>query len=462
MPSLRLSNLANRHPRSVRTIVVALRLVIGVVFVASGFAKAVDPWGSVYKIGEYLAVWGWEYSHAMLVSAAVGLSALEFLCGLMLLLGCYRRSVVLILLAMMAFMLPLTFYLLIANPVADCGCFGDWLHISDGASFAKNVAITIGLLILLPYNRLQRAFISPYLQWVPLVVSAVYILGISYAGYYDQPVVDFRSYPRGSSLLTENSDSAADNGGNEAFDFIYEKDGESRAFDLDNLPDSTWAFVERRLRDGAQVSHATDTFVIRDTDGEDVTRDVISPEDYQLIVLVPSMRDVDISYTYYINQLYRQLPSDSVGMIGVIGGNERDLAFWKDLSMAEYPLYTADELQIKELARGEIAAVMLHDGNIIWKRTVSSLVNDLIIDKDDDDDKNVMDAAGIRLAGCSDCNETLYEPDDDEFLHDWTRLYAIVMVVIILVNNGALALFMMWRARVGKKLKIIAHHEKKS
>lgn len=462
MPSSRLSNLANNHPALVGALVTALRIVIGLVFVASGFAKAVDPWGSVYKIGEYLAVWGWDYSHAMLVSAAVGLSALEFLCGMMLLLGCYRRSVVVILLAMMTFMLPLTFYLLIANPVADCGCFGDWLHISDGASFAKNVAITIGLIVLLPYNRLQRAFVSPYLQWVPLVVSAIYILGISYAGYYYQPVVDFRSYPQGTSLLTDEDD-ADDAAGGELFDFIYEKDGESRAFDIAELPDSTWTFVERRLRNGSQMSRVTDTFVIRDTDGEDVTRDVISPEDYQMMVLVPSMRDVDISYTYYINQLYRQLPSDSVSMIGVIGGNEKDLAFWKDLSMAEYPLYTADELQIKELARGEIAAVMLHDGRIIWKRTISSLVNGLIIDKDEEDDADSkMDVAGIRLAGCQDCNETLYEPDDDEFLHDWTRLYAIVMVVIILVNNGALALFMMWRARVGKKLKSMAHHEKKS
>lgn len=453
MPCLRLSSLANRHPLCVNAIVVFLRLAVGMLFIASGFAKAVDPWGSVYKIGEYLSVWGWGFSHALVVTAAVGLSATEFLCGMMLLLGCYRRSVVILLLAMMAYLLPLTLYIWIKNPVADCGCFGDWLVIGNGATFLKNVVITVALVFLLPYNRLQRAFISPYLQWVPLVASIIYILGISYVGYYDQPVIDFRSYPVGSSLSVD------DDGGDDATDamysFVYEKDGETATFTIDNLPDSTWTFVERRLADGERLRQSADTFVIRDTEGEDVTSDVISDEGYQLMVLVPSTKNLDISYTYYINQLYRQLPADSVSMIGVIGGNEQDVAMWEDLSMAEYPLYTADGIQIKELARGEIATVMLHDGKIIWKSTLPSLVNDLIVDND-------KDKTDISLRGCADCDATLYEPADDDFLHYWTRVYALVMVVTILVNNGALALLMIWRNRFGKKLKTMAHHEKKS
>lgn len=77
--------------------------------------------------------------------------------------------------------------------------------------------------MLLPYNRRQRAVISPYLQWVPLVVSMVYIFGISYAGYYDQPVVDFRSYPVGASLLPDDSGSDADVDEADMYGFVYEK-----------------------------------------------------------------------------------------------------------------------------------------------------------------------------------------------------------------------------------------------
>ena len=41
-------------------IVLLLRLVVGGVFAFSGFVKAIDPWGSVYKFGEYLSVFGFE------------------------------------------------------------------------------------------------------------------------------------------------------------------------------------------------------------------------------------------------------------------------------------------------------------------------------------------------------------------------------------------------------------------
>ena len=53
-------------------------------------------------------------------------------------------------------------------------------------------------------------------------------------------------------------------------------------------------FVERRLLDGHYEDTSADTFVIRDIDGEDVTSDAVSTEGYQLMVLVPAMKDLDI------------------------------------------------------------------------------------------------------------------------------------------------------------------------
>ena len=35
-----------------------LRLFVGGVFVLSGFVKMIDLWGFVFKIEEYLGVWG--------------------------------------------------------------------------------------------------------------------------------------------------------------------------------------------------------------------------------------------------------------------------------------------------------------------------------------------------------------------------------------------------------------------
>ena len=43
-----------------RIIVVICQIVLGCVFIFSGYAKAVDPYGSYYKIQDYLTAFGWD------------------------------------------------------------------------------------------------------------------------------------------------------------------------------------------------------------------------------------------------------------------------------------------------------------------------------------------------------------------------------------------------------------------
>jgi len=37
------------------------RLIAGATFVVSGWAKAIDPWGFIIKVEEYLTVWGMAF-----------------------------------------------------------------------------------------------------------------------------------------------------------------------------------------------------------------------------------------------------------------------------------------------------------------------------------------------------------------------------------------------------------------
>ena len=69
------------------------RLLIGVVFIFSGFVKAVDPVGGAIKIGEYLASFGLDMLQPFTVLLSFNLSAIEFTLGVCMLLGVYRRYV---------------------------------------------------------------------------------------------------------------------------------------------------------------------------------------------------------------------------------------------------------------------------------------------------------------------------------------------------------------------------------
>lgn len=342
----------------------ALRVVIGATFAVSGLAKSIDIWGFSFKIEEYFTAWNVMLPPTLYVIAAMGLSAAEFILGAMLMLGCYKRSSVVLLLLLMCGMLPLTLYIYIAEPVADCGCFGDFLKISNGATFVKNLVLTAALLILVKYNRKVVGLFSPYCQWMVGVVCLVYVVTVGLWGYNVQPLVDFRSFPVGSDLLTD------DESGDVTFDFIYEKDGVREVFTSESLPDSTWTFVDRQIV-GVELEQKTELSIY--DDGENVTEDVISTDSPQMIIVVPDYRKAGISYTYAINELQHMVEDAGGTLMELVAMPDDEIERWRDLSMATYPIYQAEPTVLKELARGIMGAVYAVDGKIVWKRTLSSI-----------------------------------------------------------------------------------------
>lgn len=354
-------------------IVWILRLAIGATFILSGVAKTIDPWGFIFKIEEYLHLWDMMQPRSLVLMGAVALSGAEFVLGVLLATGCYKRVTVWLMLAIMAGMLPLTLYIYISDPVADCGCFGDFLIISNGATFFKNLLITASLIYLAAYNKYVRGLFGAYIQWLVVFISSAYVIIVAFVGYNVQPLIDFRSFPVGRSLAADMDDEMPE----AQFEFIYEKDGRQEVFGQDALPDSTWTFVDRRtVGNGATDSDLTD-FTVLDGD-EDISSEIILPEGYQILALIPEYDRADVSYTYLLNELQSSVERLGGSMTALISGSHDDIEEWEDLSMAEYPIYTAEGTMLKEMARGTMALVGLHDGVIQWKRTAGSVDADLV------------------------------------------------------------------------------------
>ncbi len=121
------------------------RFLLGALFIFSGFVKAVDPLGFFYKIQDYLTAFGmisWFPSYAPLLVGIV-LSAIEFSVGVFLFLGIRRKVASALALLLMVVMTPLTLYLALANPVSDCGCFGDAWILTNWQTFGKNVVLLV-------------------------------------------------------------------------------------------------------------------------------------------------------------------------------------------------------------------------------------------------------------------------------------------------------------------------------
>ncbi len=354
-----------------------LRLLVGAIFIMSGFVKGVDLWGFVFKIEEYLAVWGSAQPRSLVVMAAMLICGYEFVFGFMLATGCYKRVAPLALLVQMCIMLPLTGYILIENPVSDCGCFGDFLVLSNGATFVKNLVITLLLVFLVRFNSTMKLGIfKPAIQWMVGAWISLYFIIIALFGYNVQPMLDFRQYPIGTSLIPSDEEAEADEDDAAAdITFIYERDGEKKEFSIDNLPDSTWTFVER-IELAAPANNATDIIAI-DENGEDATDEAITAEGPELLLVIPETQRIDISYTYFLNELKQWTDSAGVKMSCLIAANRKGIDFWKDVSMASYDVYAVDDTKLKELSRGTMSLVELQDGVIKAKYTLNSIKGEI-------------------------------------------------------------------------------------
>lgn len=377
------------------------RLIVGGVFTFSGFVKAIDPWGTIYKINDYLAVMQLDIWPNLVLVGAFALCAMEFLCGVFILLGCFRRSVSYLCVCIMAFMLPLTLWIAMSNPVADCGCFGDAIKISNWATFWKNIVLTMGIIWLAIYNKRCHWMVTPAHQWLAFLSSGMFIATVEVFGYSSQPLLDFRPYQIGMSLVEDNSMQ-----NNEpSYIYIYEKNGKRQEFTIDDeLPDENagWKFIDRKevhnkMQDDPSPKSDRSLRIWSKDGDEDVTEEAVSQSGKELIVMMPDLNRVSPATTWKLNSLYEWSVKNDVEMTAVVSGSPEEIAIWEDLSMASYPIYTADDTQIKSVVRGNPGVVYLIDGKVEWKSTLSAINIDDFLSPDTSHDAANFGMDNLRI-----------------------------------------------------------------
>lgn len=413
-------------------IVWVLRVLVGLIFIYSGFAKAIDPWGGMYKLTEYFNVLGFDQLVPASLAFAFILAAIEFMLGLFILVGAYRRSAPLLLLCMMAVMLPLTLWLAITDAVPDCGCFGDATHMSNWGTFFKNLLIVPALIYLVMFNKRVHGIYGPAVNWVVGVIALAYMGVIAYNGYFKQPLIDYRPYPVGAKLGVVPEAQPAD----DEYVFIYEKDGVQKEFSIDSVPDdeSEWTFVDRRVkgdekRRGRVLEQPLSIF----DHGADVTEEVLANEGDVLLYLFPDLPGVNIAYTFVINNLTEKAKKQGAQVAALTSATEREMDEWRDISMADYDTYSMDDTDIKMIARGNPAVVFMHDGKIVWKRTLASLDPEML--RDDN----------LPLAKLSDD----YNPNAILKRAGW--LFLLALLALLVLNRTHVLVGSIWRKLRGKK-----------
>ena len=144
------------------------RAILGLTFIFSGYVKATDPLGSQYKIHDYLEALGLAsfIPDWLTLIMAIGLAAVEFSMGIFTLFAMRRHATSKLMLAFMAMMTAITVWIAIANPVSDCGCFGDAIILTNVETLIKNIVLLACSVMIFIYPQKMVRFISRPAQWI--------------------------------------------------------------------------------------------------------------------------------------------------------------------------------------------------------------------------------------------------------------------------------------------------------
>ena len=359
------------------TVVNVCRFVLAATFIFSGYVKAIDPLGTLYKLKDYAAAMSLNglLPDWMLVGVAIALGALEFALGVFMLFAVRRHAVSRITLAFMTAMTALTLWIFVADPVKDCGCFGDALKLTNGETLLKNIVL-IACAALVAWRPVDMArFISRSNQWIVRYYTVAYIVITSVYCLYTLPIFDFRPYHVGMNI--KQGMEIPEGAEQPEFEstFLLRKNGETREFTLDNYPDSTWEYVDTRtVQTKKGYEPPIHDFALTSCDtGEDITEQVLTKKGYTFLLVSPRLAVADDSNFGDIDQIYEYAEENGADFYCVTASANDEIERWRDLTGAEYQFCNADETTLKTMIRSNPGLMLLKDGTIIGKWSHNAL-----------------------------------------------------------------------------------------
>lgn len=250
------------------------RFIFGILFILSGFLKAIDPIGSALKIKEYLGAFHLSFIDFVSIPSAIFLSSAEFLVGVAILKGLRIKLFSKIALGFILFFTLLTGIILIFNPVSDCGCFGEAIKLSNWATFIKNIVLLAAALVVYFQREKFKPIASAKVEWGYLVAYALLIVSLQGYSLRNIPQIDFGIYKAGTDLIAKQQQNQERE---YQTTFIYSKDGIEESFTLNNLPDSTWTFVDAHSElVGGEIEDSSVDFSFIDSEGNAVGNEIVS------------------------------------------------------------------------------------------------------------------------------------------------------------------------------------------
>lgn len=349
------------------------RIIVGIVFIYSGFVKGIDPLGSDYKFTDYFNAFGMGWMNATTLFFSSALSLVEFLIGIALLFNLWVSRMAWGSLLFMAFFTPLTLVLALTNPVSDCGCFGDAMILTNWQTFWKNIILLLLAIMIFMYRKEYKSSLPLVGQFSFLALAGAGMLCLSVYCYRHLPVLDFRPYAVGKNI-TEGMrlpEGAEPDQYEVTLKYKNKQTGEVQSFTEENYPwqdTLNWEYEsssERLVKKG-YITPIHDLVIEHPTLGN-ITEEILEDDNHTILAVAYNLTQSDVQYQPAINRLAEYAQEKGIRFYGLTSSSERDIETYKKRYHVPYEFCTADEIQLKTMIRSNPGVIILREGTILDK-----------------------------------------------------------------------------------------------
>lgn len=349
------------------------RIIVGIVFIYSGFVKGIDPLGSDYKFTDYFNAFGMGWMNATTLFFSFALSLTEFLIGIALLFNLWVSRMAWGSLLFMAFFTPLTLVLALTNPVSDCGCFGDAMILTNWQTFWKNIILLLLAIMIFVYRKEYKSSLPLVGQFSFLALAGAGMLCLSVYCYRHLPVLDFRPYAVGKNI-TEGMrlpEGTEPDQYEVTLKYKNKQTGEVLSFTEENYPwqdTLNWEYEsssERLVKKG-YITPIHDLVIEHPTLGN-ITEEILEDDNHTILAVAYNLTQSDVQYQPAINRLAEYAQEKGIRFYGLTSSSERDIETYKKRYHVPYEFCTADEIQLKTMIRSNPGVIILREGTILDK-----------------------------------------------------------------------------------------------
>ncbi len=359
------------NSRVLKNITHVARMIMGLVFIISGFVKAIDPWGTSIKVDEYLRSYGWEELLPLSIAISIWLCGAELMMGLMLTFKVRIRFVSIGALFSMVIFTIITLLGATVMPVEDCGCFGHAVSLSPWQSFFKNLLLLPMAVIIYWRYRPDKIFLFKRSE---LILAALFFsisMGLGFYCYRHLPLIDFLPYKVGANLpvLIEEANKA--NRADKVDVVLVFKDKkrgdrykEFKMEDTEWHNEDRYEWVETRTVEHIPaVKPLISEFALRDYNSQLVTNELLSTPGVLDMLVITSLSKID-------EELMSEcrIALESYAAEAKAKGN-RVICITPDIiteesNFAGVECYNIDPITMKTMLRAWAGVVSLRDGVI--------------------------------------------------------------------------------------------------